>query len=189
MSTMNRKSKTGLLGKILLGIFLFLGCDPSYDLPAGPLRLPTPTPPTHILRIEGVPSVFPLLQRLDVRRPEEDSVGKIVFFAIHDPSNVEALKDLTPSPFETVWATDGFVSANEEIEGLGRLVCYAEWLAKESETVCKVPNLPVLRDGWVLYALAKPAPAWVDVTLRFQRINVPEAPRVTIQPIGGPQQH
>jgi hypothetical protein len=46
-----------------------------------------------------------------------------------------------------------------------------------------VPDIPVFAEGWLLYAIASPLPQWVEVVLHFSRLNLPEPPTVTVEPL------
>lgn len=171
-----------LLVAVLLPL-LGLSCDKNYYPIVGPLRLPLAMPPTHVLKIAGVESVFPILQQLDLSRPADESSAAIIFFASQKMPSAEQLMQLRPVPLDSLAALGFRVNAIGEVEGYGRFAGYAQWAAGQTETVCTVPDIPVFADGWLLYAVASPLPEWVEVVLHFSRLNLPEPPAVTVLPL------
>lgn len=169
--------------KILLVVALLpllgLSCDKDYHPIVGPLRLPLAMPPTHVLKIAGVESVFPILQQLDLSRPADEPAA-IIFFVTQEMPSAEQLRQLRPLPLDSLRALGFRVSPIGEVEGYGRFAGYAQWAAEKKETVCTVPDIPVFAEGWLLYAVASPLPEWIDVVLHFSRLNLPEPPAVTV---------
>jgi len=174
-------------GQILLIVALLpllgLSCDKNYSPTVGPLRLPLAMPPPHVLKIAGVESVFPILQQLDLSRPANEPSAAIIFFVTQEMPSAEQLRQLRPLPLDSLRALGFRVSPIGEVEGYGRFAGFAQWPAGKTETVCTVPDIPVFVEGWLLYAVASPLPEWVEVVLHFSRLNLPEPPAVTVEPL------
>lgn len=184
---MKRARETAKLQKIIALLFMLpllgLDCDKSYNPTVGPLRLPMANPPTHVLKIGGVQSIFPILWQLDLLRPTNLPAADIIFFVTQQMPGAEQLRQLHPMPLDSLRASGFKVNSIGEVEGYGRFAGYAQWRENEIQATCTVPDIPVFAEGWLLYALAEPAPAWLDVTLRFNRIRAPEPPEVTVVPL------
>ena len=169
-----------------IGLVIWLtGCvgDPIYHLSVDSLRLPIATPPSHALYVAGVPSVYPVLQHLTLRRPAGLPAAKVVLFATLKMPKAETLQQVQPMPLAAYQAKGLPVTAEGDLPNLGRFACYADWADNETETECVVDNLAVLNQGWFLYAIATPTPTWIDVTLTFERTGIPEPPLVQVKDI------
>lgn len=184
---MTKRIRIPALGRILLVVALLpllgLSCDKNYYPTVGPLRLPLAMPPTHVLKIAGVESVFPILQQLDLSRPANEPPAAIIFFVTQEMPSAEQLRQLRALPLDSLRALGFRVSPIGEVEGYGRFAGYAQWPAGKTETVCTVADIPVFAEGWLLYAVASPLPEWIDVVLHFSRLNLPEPPAVTVLPL------
>jgi hypothetical protein len=167
---------------------LGLVCDKSYNPAAGPLHLPMAMPPTHVLKIGGIQSVFPILWQLDLSRPANEPAAAIVFFVTQEMPSAEQLLRLRPMPLDSLRAAGFKISPIGEVDGYGRFAGYAQWAEGQTEAECTVPDIPVFAEGWLLYPVANPLPAWVEVTLHFNRINVPDPPEVTVLPLSSSDQ-
>ena len=165
---------------------LALVCDKSYNPIVGPLRLPLAIPPSHVLKIGGVQSVFPILGQLDLSRPANEPAAAIIFFVTQEIPKAEQLRKLRPMPLDSLRMASFTVSPIGEVEGYGRFAGYAKWAEGQTGATCTVPDIPVFIEGWLLYAVATPMPSWVEMTLHFSRINISEPPAVTVLPVNPP---
>jgi len=172
-----------IIAVLLLLPLLGLDCDKSYNPTVGPLRLPMANPPTHVLKIGGVQSIFPILWQLDLSRPANLPAADIIFFATQQMPSAEQLQKLRPMPLDSLREAGFNVSPIGEVEGYGRFAGYAQWAENEIQITCVVPDIPVFAEGGLLYAIAEPLPPWLDVTLHFNRIRAPDPPDVTVMPL------
>ncbi len=170
-----------LLAASLLAWLLAAGCDPIHNPRVGPLRLPLAAPPTHVIRVAGVESVFPVLYGLRLRRAAGLPSTAVAIFATAElpPPAVlgGAQADLRRLVEESAWDLD----EHGDVPGLGRLACDGIWGEGQRQLECSVPGIPVLNEGWLLYALAEPQLPWIEITLGFQRVGLPDPPAVRVE--------
>ena len=176
---MNSILMRGMWFWVLLPITVFTSaCDPIYRTTVGPLRLNVTDVPKQIIRIGGVESVAPVLTQIQLRRPPGGPAADVVVFASLEPP--KEFERIHPEPLEAMQKRGLKVRPNGEVEELGRFVCFAKWAAQQTEIVCAQVDLPVLQNEWFLYAVASPAPPWLDMILNFERLGMNEPPPVSV---------